>query len=188
LDKSRVWIVDPLDGTQEFVDRVEEFVVSVALVVEGAPVLGVLVHPTLGTELTGLVGEGAWRNGAPVRVTSRPTMDGARVLVSRTEMKKGWFRTLEGRAVLEPVGSVAWKLGLVGAGLADATFTPRPRNTWDLAGGAAIVTAAGGRCTDNAGHPYHMNGPSPLLNGVVISNGHLHGELLALSAELQAIT
>jgi myo-inositol-1(or 4)-monophosphatase len=181
LGNARVWILDPLDGTREFVDRVPEFVVSVALVVDGRPALGVLVHPLTGRVMSGVVGVGAWLDGAPVRTTDRANLDGARIVVSRSEMKKGMFAGWQGRAVLEPVGSVAYKLGLVGVGLADATFTPRPRSEWDVAAGAAIVLAGGGLATDTAGEPYAFNRPKPLVEGVVVSNGPLHGELLALA-------
>lgn len=183
LGHRRVWILDPLDGTQEFVERIPQFVVSVALVVDGRAAVGVLVHPLSGQVMSGIVGVGAWLDGAPARPTARATLDGARILVSRTELNKGMFAAWEGRADLEPVGSVAYKLGLVGVGLADATFTPRPRWEWDVAAGAAIVEAAGGRATDRTGAPYAFNRPKPLVDGVVVSNGPLHGALLELAAE-----
>ncbi|TVQ92538.1 MAG: 3'(2'),5'-bisphosphate nucleotidase CysQ [Deltaproteobacteria bacterium] len=181
LGKRRVWILDPLDGTREFVDRVPEFVVSVGLVVEGRPVLGVLVHPVRGQVIVGIVGEGAWLDGAPVRTTDRSSLEGGRIVVSRSELRKGMFDAWQGLAHLEPVGSVAYKMGLVGIGQADATFTPRPRSEWDVAGATAIVLAAGGRVTGTSGQPYRFNQPKPLVNGVVVSNGLLHDELLALA-------
>lgn len=181
LEQRRVWILDPLDGTREFVDRVPEFVVSVALVIDGAPAVGVLVHPLTGSVMAGVVGRGATLDGRPVQTTTTPALDGARIVVSRSEIRKGMFDAWQGRANLEPVGSVAYKLGLVGTGQADATFTPRPRSEWDVAAGAAIVLAAGGRVTDLLGAPYRFNQPRPIVGGVVVSNGPLHRELLLLA-------
>jgi len=180
LGKERVWIIDPLDGTREFVDRVPEFVVSVGLVVQGKARLGVLINPVRGMEMTGVVGAGVTLDGRTVRTTDRAELDGARVVVSRSETRKGWFDDFKDRLQLEPVGSVAYKLGLVGTGQADATFTPKPRNEWDVCAGAAIIVAAGGQATDGQGVPYAFNRKDPLHHGVVGTNGHLHQAILGL--------
>ncbi len=180
LGKRRVWIIDPLDGTREFTLRVPEFVVSVGLVVDGAPTLGVLCNPLTGELFTGIVGQGAWYDGAPAHTTDRDSLDGARLLVSRSEHGKGWFDAYKDRTTLEPMGSVAYKLGLVGVGRADATFTPKPRNEWDLAAGVAIVLAGGGRATDGTGQPYRFNQADPLHVGVCASNGPMHDTVFAL--------
>lgn len=180
LDKSRVWIIDPIDGTREFVDRIPEFAVSVGLVVEGAPVVGVLANPATGDVIAGAMGEGVTLNGAVVRVSERDTLDGARIVVSRSEHRKGWFDRWQDRMSLDPVGSVAWKLGLVAVGQADATFTPKPRSEWDVAAGAALIAAAGGRTSGKDGQPWPFNRPKPLLNGVVGTNGAVHQAVLDL--------
>ncbi len=180
LGRSRCWIVDPLDGTKEFTLRVPQFVVSIGLAVEGRVALGVLFNPATGELFTGVVGGEATYNGAPCRVTERRTLEGARLLVSATEHSKGWFKHLEGTAILEPMGSVAYKFGLVAAGLAEATFTPMPRNEWDLIGGVGCVLAAGGRCSDGSGADYTFNRPNPLHHGVCGSNAHLYGDVMQL--------
>jgi myo-inositol-1(or 4)-monophosphatase len=181
LGARRVWIIDPLDGTREFTLRVPEFVVSVGLVVDGAPTVGVLVNPVTGDLFTGVVGQGAAKNGVATTVSSTPTLDGARFLVSRSEYEKGWFDAMKGRAAMDPMGSVAYKLGLVASGEVDGTFTPVPRNEWDLAGGVACVLAAGGRATNRHGAPYVFNRPDPLVDGVFVTNGHVHDAVLALA-------
>lgn len=180
LAHSHVWIVDPLDGTKEFTKGIDEFVVSVALVIDGAATLGVLYNPIRQQLFSGAVGLGCWYNGAPCRVTDRAALKGARVVCSRTEMGKGWFEEYADLLVPEPVGSVAYKFGLVAAGLADVTFTPRPRHEWDIAGGVALVLAAGGQATDRHGQPFRFNLPKPLVDGVAATNGHIHADILGL--------
>ena len=182
LTNRRCWVIDPLDGTREFTEKVPQFVVSVGLAVEGQAAVGVLVNPATGEEFTGIVGEGATYNGAPCRVTDKTSLEGARLLVSASETKKGWFEHLKGVCITEPMGSVAYKFGLVAAGLADATFTPMPRNEWDLLGGVACVLAAGGRCGDGQDRPYTFNRPDPLHHGVNGNNGHLHDAVRSLMA------
>ena len=180
LDQSHVWIVDPLDGTREFTLGIPEFVVSVGLVVDGKAVLGVLYNPIKEQLFTGIVGVGAWLNGNPIRVTEHAELKGSKVVCSRTEMKKGWFDEFMDVLTPVPVGSVAYKFGLVAAGEAESTFTPRPRSEWDICGGVAIVEAAGGRCSDKTGAPYRFNRPKPLVDGVAVSNGHVHEAILEI--------
>lgn len=182
LGKRRVWIIDPIDGTREFTEGVPEYVVSVGLAVDGRPQVGVLVNPATGEVFTGVVGAEATYNGSPCRVSDRATLEGARLVVSNSEHKKGWFDHLDGVARCEPVGSVAYKFGLVAAGLADGTFTPKPRNAWDLLGGVACVQAAGGRTCDGSGADFVFNQPDPLKIGVVGTNGALHDAVMGLMA------
>jgi myo-inositol-1(or 4)-monophosphatase len=181
LGRRLCWIVDPLDGTKEFTLGIPEFVVSIALVEDGVARLGVLYNPIRDQLFTGLV-DGprsiARLNGAPVRVTGHDTLAGARVVCSRTEMQKGWFEPYRPYGLQpEPVGSVAYKFGMVAAGLAEASFTPQPRHEWDIAGGVALVEAAGGRTSDRHGRPFVFNAPKPLVDGVVATNGPLHEAL-----------
>jgi myo-inositol-1(or 4)-monophosphatase len=180
LGNRRCWIIDPLDGTREFTLRIPEFVVSVGFVVDGEIAAGVLYNPASRELFTGLVGAEATWNGAPCRVSDHRSFEGARFLVSRSEYKKGWFDKYKDQVALTPMGSVAYKFGLVAAGKAEASFTPEPRNEWDLAGGVACVLAAGGRATDGSGAPYRFNRPDPLHIGVCGTNGWLHDRVLGL--------
>jgi myo-inositol-1(or 4)-monophosphatase len=183
LEKSACWIVDPLDGTREFTLGIPQFCVSVAYVVDGEAVIGVLYNPIEKQLFSGIVGVGAWLNGEGIRVTGHAALEGARVVCSRSEEKKGWFDPWKQQLDLRPIGSVAYKFGLVAAGLAEATFTPRPRNAWDIAGGVAILVAAGGRATDRHGVPYRFNTSTPLKDGVCGSNGGVHNAVLGIMRE-----
>jgi myo-inositol-1(or 4)-monophosphatase len=180
LDKARVWIVDPLDGTREFATGVPEFVVSIGLAVEGRAVLGVLYNPLTAELFAGLRGEGAWLNQTPIRVSSTTATAASSFCVSRTESEKGLLRDVEGRLRLRPMGSVAYKCGLVAAGRHEGVFTCNPRNEWDICAGVALIEAAGGCVTDRDGQPYRFNQPDPLKKPLVGSNTWVHAALLAV--------
>src|ERR1700729_2766196 len=136
LDKSRVWVVDPLDGTREFVAGIPEFCVSIAMVENGRPVAGGICNPATNETFLGSLESGVTYNGKPVRPSQRTTLDGATVLASRSETKRGEWKQFEGANFkIRQMGSVAYKLALVSAGLADITFTLVPKNEWDVAAG-----------------------------------------------------
>ena len=183
LAKSRVWIVDPLDGTWEFTTGVPEFVVSIGLVVDGVAVLGVLYNPITEETFSGCRGEGAWLNGAPMVVSPTADLAASTFCVSRTESGKGLLKGLERRLNLEPKGSIAYKCGLVAMGRYAGVFTCNPRNEWDICAGVAIIEAAGGHVTDRQGEPYRFNQPDPLKKPLIGTNTHVHAALLAILHE-----
>ena len=180
LKHERVWIIDPLDGTREFTLGIPEFAVSIGLTINEEVVLGVIYNPITEELITGVVGQGTQLNGKPVNSTNHETVVGARFLVSRSEHKKGWFKTWESQAKMTPMGSVAYKLGLVAVGKAEASFTPKPRNEWDLCGGVACILAAGGHASDGSGKPYRFNQRDPLKIGVCGTNGAIHSHVLSM--------
>jgi myo-inositol-1(or 4)-monophosphatase len=170
LEAERVWIVDPIDGTREFVQDIPEYCVSVALVEQGKPVVGVVYCPGSEELFVAVSGQGAWCNGKPIR--ARRGQDDAKPLlaVSRSEVGKGKWQAFEHLAALRPAGSAAFKLCLVASGQVDGTMTLAPRNEWDIAAGVLIVTEAGGVATDRAGEPIPFNQPDPLKNGIAAAS------------------
>jgi myo-inositol-1(or 4)-monophosphatase len=184
LERERVWIVDPLDGTREFVAGVPEFCVSIALVENGIPVAGGICNPVTDEVFLGALESGVTYNGEPAHASQRSTLDGAVVLASRSEIKRGeWKRFQDKKLNIRPMGSVAYKLALVSAGLADATFTLTPKHEWDVAGGAALVASAGGFVSTLQASALHCNNKSPLLSGLLACGPALRDELLALVGE-----
>jgi myo-inositol-1(or 4)-monophosphatase len=181
LQKRRVWIVDPLDGTREFVAGIPEFCVSVAMVEDGVPVAGGICNPATNEVFLGSLDSGITYNGKPARASQRNILKGAVVLASRSETKRGEWKRFEKAAVkVRPMGSVAYKLALVSAGLADITFTLTPKNEWDIAAGAALVSSAGGFISTLENTPLRCNRKSPLLSGLLACGPLLRDELLAL--------
>ena len=168
LDCERCWIVDPLDGTKEFVQGIPEWCVSVGLVENGEPVAGGILVPTRDLTIIGSLETGVTVNGEPAQARQFDSLDGVAVLASRSEVRRGeWDRFETAPFNVEPMGSVACKMGLVAAGLADATWTLVPKNEWDVAGGAALVRAAGGAVWRPDGEPLRFNRPKTLLPGLI---------------------
>ncbi|HEY6339537.1 MAG TPA: 3'(2'),5'-bisphosphate nucleotidase CysQ [Candidatus Sulfotelmatobacter sp.] len=180
LDKERVWIVDPLDGTREFVKGLPEFCVSIGFIENGSPVAGGIYNPATQETFLGSVNSGVLYNGAPAHATRRPTLAGAVVLASRSEVKRGEWKQFDGGPLhVRAMGSVAYKLALVAAGLADATFTLTPKHEWDVAAGAALVLSGGGVVRTLENGPLRCNQKDPLLSGLIGCGAELSQPLTA---------
>jgi len=180
LDKRRVWIIDPLDGTKEFVNHIPEFVVCIGLVEDESPVLGVEYNPIRDELFAGARGHGVTLNGQPLRVSAQAHLAQARILASRSEDARGEWDQFRSDMQVEPTGSVAYKLALIAAGRADATFSLTPKNEWDVCAGAALILEAGGRMTDRYGEPLRFNQPRTKLPGLIASNDALFEPIVDL--------
>ena len=183
LRKEWVWIVDPLDGTREFIQGIDEFAVSVALVRGTAPVLAVTCNPAAGRLTHCSRGSGTFLNGEPVRVSDRPQLRGATAVTSRSETRRGLFSGLEDVIEMRPTGSIAHKLAEVAGGRADLTVSLAPKNEWDVCAGVLLAEEAGAKVTDLDGRPFSFNQPDTLRNGVIAANPSLFPELFRLVAE-----
>jgi 3'(2'), 5'-bisphosphate nucleotidase len=163
-----LWLVDPLDGTKEFINRNGEFTVNVALVRDHRPVLGVVAAPALGLAYYSAVGVGAFRRreGGPVEtIRARRAADPLVVVGSRSHRGDSLDAVLArlGAHELRPMGS-ALKFCLVAEGSAD--FYPRlgPTSEWDTAAAQAVLETAGGAVTTLDGAPLRYNERDTLLN------------------------
>lgn len=176
------WVVDPLDGTKEFVMGIPEFAVSVGLVDEGLPVLAVVLNPATGELFTAAKGQGTRLNGRPVAASDSDSLSGARIDASRSERKRGEFAPFEGVVQLRTMGSIAYKLARVAAGQTDATWSRGPKNEWDICAGALLVWESGGQCTDLSDRPLRFNQLFPKVNGIIADNGRLHQQVVSALA------
>ncbi len=186
LNRERVWVVDPLDGTREFVEGIPEFCVSVAMVERGHPVAGGICNPATNEIFLGALNTGLTYNGATAQASRREKLQGALVLASRSETKRGeWTQFQNAPFKVQPMGSVAYKLARVAAGLADVTFTLTPKHEWDIAAGAALVASAGG-FVQTLTSPLACNRRHVLIDGLIACGAQLKDELLEfLSPHLQ---
>jgi myo-inositol-1(or 4)-monophosphatase len=181
LQHSRVWVVDPLDGTREFVAGIPEFCASIGFVENGRPVAGGIYNPATDETFLGSIDSGVAYNGKPAQASQRTTLEGALVLASRSEVKRGEWKPFENAPFkIRPMGSVAYKLALVSAGLADITFTLTPKNEWDVVAGAALVQSAGGFVSTLEKTALSANRRDPLLSGLLASGPLLKDALLGL--------
>jgi myo-inositol-1(or 4)-monophosphatase len=167
LEKRRVWVVDPLDGTQEFVQGLPEWCISIGLVEDGEAVAAGLCNPATGETFLGFVGGGVTLNGRPARVRELRALEGAEVCASRSEVRRGEWQDAKAPYRVKPCGSVAYKMALVAAGLTDATWTLTPKHEWDVAAGAALVKAAGGVVRTLSWEPPAFNNRDPWLSGLI---------------------
>jgi myo-inositol-1(or 4)-monophosphatase len=188
LDRQRVWVVDPLDGTREFVQGIPEFCASIAMIERGRPVAAGICNPATNEVFLGAIDCGLTYNGAATRASQRSELQGALVLASRSETKRGeWQQFQSAPFKIQPMGSVAYKLARVAAGLADITFTLTPKNEWDIAGGAALVASAGG-FVQTLSSPLSCNRRNPLIDGLIACGPLLKDELLQfLAPHLQPV-
>lgn len=180
LDKRRVWIVDPIDGTKEFIQGIPQFAISIALAVDGDITVGVVYNPAKNELFSAERGKGASLNGLPISVTPLTDLRAANILASRSEVKRGEFDQFVDDYTITPIGSIAYKLALVAGGQADLTFTLTPKTEWDFAAGALLIEEAGGRIHVLGDHPQKFNQPNPLVKGVVSTNGALFDPLMAM--------
>ena len=178
LDKKHVWVVDPIDGTKEFISRIPEWCISVAFVENGRAVAGGICNPATQEIFLGALGEGVKLNGTSVRASECQCLEGAVVLASRSELARGeWDCFRDDPFLIRPMGSVAYKLALVAAGMADATWTLSPKNEWDIAAGVALIEAAGGFVRKLDGSELRFNNRSPLFPGLLACGPQLDREL-----------
>lgn len=186
--KSRLWYVDPLDGTGEFVARTGEFSVIIGLVEGGLPKLGVIYRPTEDVLYLGRLDQAAWivtgNERKPAWVSAIAPPHPLRLAVSRSHRHPS-IDTIKARLgdVTEiPCGSVGAKVGLLVSGAADCYVEPaRYTSKWDVCGAEAVLRGAGGMMTDLAGGPLCYDGTTlKNLRGFVATNRHCHGDVLAV--------
>jgi len=183
LNKRFVWIVDPIDGTKEFINGIPEFVVSIALVEYGEPIIGVIYNPVKKEIFVAAKNMGSFFNETKIESTSKEKISEMTILNSRSELKRGdWNDYIEIFGNMKPVGSVAYKLALTSAGKADVFISLRPKNEWDICAGNCIVNEAGGKLVDLRGNKRKYN-----LDNTLIDFGIIAGDSIAVSKILPVV-
>lgn len=177
FDWQRLWVVDPLDGTREFVKRNGEFCINIALVEHGVPVFGLILAPVTGALWHGTPGHGAFRRDGddehPIRVRA-PALPPLRVAASRSHLDPRTASLMQRIGDTESVGmGSALKFCLLAEGAMDVYPRFAPTSEWDTAAGQAILEAAGGALLDTQGRPFRYNQRDTLLNGDFIALGDI---------------
>ncbi|MDH3589713.1 MAG: 3'(2'),5'-bisphosphate nucleotidase CysQ [Gammaproteobacteria bacterium] len=170
------WLIDPLDGTKEFIKRNGEFTVNIALIVDHEPVLGVVTAPARNLEYFGTATGGAFRAGSDGQPQSIHVTEGhtgpARVVGSRSHRGSSLDAFLErlGDYEILPMGS-SLKFCLVAEGAADIYPRLGPTNEWDTAAAHAVLAAAGGQVVEAGGDVLRYNAKEALLNPYFLAVG-----------------
>ncbi|MDD3824744.1 MAG: 3'(2'),5'-bisphosphate nucleotidase CysQ [Anaerolineae bacterium] len=191
LDKERVWIVDPLDGTTEFIDKTGEFVVQIALTVAGRPVLGVVYQPVHNLVYYGVQGQGASaeQDGRRTELHVSQQRDPSQMcLIASRSHYTGFVDAARHKLGIDSVqrlGSVGLKMGQLSQGACDLYLATRVCKEWDLCAPHAILLEAGGVLTDLWGKVPVYNQPGPAeCRGLLASNGQVHDQILEACAPL----
>jgi len=168
LSRRAMWCVDPIDGTRDFIRGRPGWAVSVALVVDGAPELGVLYAPALDELWVAQRGQGAQLNGEALRASSRTSFDGARVPADSLP------KIDRDLVMVTKPNSIALRMALVADDRADLVATLRWGFEWDVAAAALIATEAGATVTDAFGAPLAFNTPRAQAFGVIACAPGIH--------------
>ena len=186
LNRRRVWMIDPMDGTKQFIEKIDEFAVMIGLAVDGEARLGVVYQPPLDRLYYGAAGIGAyveekWTTKR-LRVTAVEEFSKMTIALSRSHHSRTVDRVCEHLGVGHELrsGSVGLKFGLIAEGRAHLYVHVTERtNQWDTCGPEAILSAAGGTITDMGGEELRYNRVEVRnLNGIVASNGTRHSQIL----------
>jgi len=184
LERSLVWLVDPIDGTRDFLRGRTGWAVSVALISDGLPLVGMMVAPARGGPAgevwSAIAGKGAWRNGERLAATTRTAFPGARIPADSL-MKEDRDLVL----VAKP-NSIALRIAMVAADEADLVATLRWGSEWDVAAAELIASEAGARVSDAFGQPLAYNKPDPRAFGLLVSAPAIHQEVVAHLADRAA--
>ena len=179
LERRRVWVVDPIDGTRDFLRGRSGWAISVALVEDGAVVAAVLHAPAQQRTYAASAGRGAILNGKRLRVSGLATLDGVRLPIDQANLTASfWPSPWPGTAVAKP-NSLALRMAMLAANEADAWMEGRSVGEWDVAAASLILAEAGGLLTDRRGAALAFNQPQPLIHGLAAATPALHGEVLA---------
>jgi myo-inositol-1(or 4)-monophosphatase len=181
------WIFDPIDGTTNFAHGLPIFCASLALEIDGVPEVAAVYDPTRRELFTAERGEGAFLNGLPIKVSAKADIVEAMLVTgfpydvhTRVEEIVGLFGAFVGKArAVRRLGSAAIDLCYVAAGRMDG-FWESDLKAWDIAGGALIVSEAGGTVSGMAGEPFSSRG-----RHVLASNGLLHEQMLQIVRDFQ---
>lgn len=185
LLENTIWIVDPLDGTSDFIDKTGEFTVMIALIQNKKPILGVISWPTEKTLFVAQKGSGAFRYSndkwEKISVTKITELDKCRTVGSRHHLsdKEKKFINRLGIEDFTSVGS-SLKVGMISSGEAEAYITTTNKmKEWDSAASYCIISEAGGKMTDMLGNDVSYNNKKVYHeNGILVTNGLIHDKIL----------
>jgi len=180
LNKERVWIVDPIDGTRSFIAGKPEFTVSAALIENGKPVCAALLNPVTEQFFQAVVGQGATLNGHKLNCSDKADLNDAKLLASRKAFD--WHNWLEDvpNAEFDHLNSIAYRIALVANQDFHASLSLSAKSDWDIAAADLILSGAGGISTTSKNEALIYNQKNPVHDTVISSGTALHSVLMDL--------
>lgn len=175
-----IWLVDPIDGTRDFVRGRDGWAVSVALVSANKPLIGMLAAPARGEEWLAVAGQGATLNGQLIRASTRTEFSGARVPTHSLPKEDSDL------VAVDQPNSIALRIAMVADDRADLVATLRWGYEWDIAAATLIAREAGAEVTDAFGHPLAYNKHDPRDFGVLVCSPAIHAAAVERLAERAA--
>ena len=175
-----IWLVDPIDGTRDFVRGRDGWAVSVALVSANKPLIGMLAAPARGEEWLALAGQGATLNGEPIRASTRERFSGARVPTHTLPKEDADL------VAVDQPNSIALRIAMVAADRADLVATLRWGYEWDIAAATLIAREAGAEVTDAFGQPLAYNKHDPRDFGLLVCSPAIHAAAVERLAQRAA--
>ena len=164
LSKKRVWVVDPLDGTRDFIAGRPEFVVSVALVEDTKPVIGIIYNPVTEELFTAVKDQPSQLDGSVISCSTKLQLSESAIYVSRSETRAGLWEQYKDLFKKQVVcGSVAYKLAHIAASHGDLFVSLKPKNDWDICAGDLIIRNAGGKLINRKSDTMRYNTAVPFI-------------------------
>jgi myo-inositol-1(or 4)-monophosphatase len=183
LTKSRVWIVDPIDGTRAFLKSKPEWTICAGLVEDGHSLLAAVYNPATEEFFHAVRGGGAFLNGTRISVREPVDLEGCCLAASRTQLhSKQWASPWPELETIW-VNSIAYRLALVAAGKCDGTISLSGKSDWDIAAAHLLVDEAGGIVTTHDASPLVYNLENPRHSSVVSAGPALHTALIARTSQ-----
>lgn len=188
LAKSRIFVVDPIDGTVAFMKSQPWWCVPIAVVEDGFPVAAVIHVPALNETFEATLGGGARLNGRSITASDVDTLDDAAVLADARLMEGPQWPEPWPPMRYEKRNALAYRMALVASGAFDAAIALTPKWDWDVCAGALIGTEAGAKVSDHHGRSWHFNRPDPRQSSLVCSAPALHPLILRRTTPIPLAT
>ena len=180
LGRGLCWLVDPVDGTRDFIAGQSGWAVSVALISAGKPLFGLLIAPARDEVWSATAGQGAWLNGRKLQASTRSELPGARVPAKSLPSEDADL------TMVERPNSIALRIAMVADDRADLVATLRWGYEWDIAAATLIAREAGASVTDAFGQPLSYNKRDPRAFGVLVTSPAIHQAAVERLAERAA--
>lgn len=184
MEHSRIFVVDPIDGTVAFMKSKPWWTVALAVVENGRPTAAVIYAPQLQETYEATAGAGATLNSEPIKASDASTLDDAALLADAQLLERPIWPEPWPAVRLEKRNSIAYRMALVAGGGFDAAIALTPKWDWDVCAGDLIAKEAGAETSDHLGRPYVYNKPAPRQASLVCSAPGIHALILRRSASI----